>query len=170
MLKTAGATVLLHHRGGGCKMNGNAPKEELSLRKRLFIGCLGALAPILVNLYVIDLQTTLNNLLPLEAASYAVRLVALCASACIVIYLNGDESRPAKLFQLGIMAPAMLTSMLNGAAIANKTPASPTPPPPRRIPRCSFRKPMRNPRRLLPARRRRAIAQSRTTRPSPNRF
>ena len=66
----------------------------------------------------------------LEAASYAVRLVALCACACIVIYLNGDESRPAKLFQLGIMAPAMLTSMLNGAAIANKTPASPTPPPP----------------------------------------
>src|SRR5262249_61750466 len=101
----------------------------MDLKQRLFIGCLGALAPILVNLYVVDLQTTLTNLLPLEALSYALRVLALCVSACIVVYLNSDEARPAKLFQLGIMAPAMLTSMLNGAAIANKVPSSPTPAP-----------------------------------------
>jgi hypothetical protein len=102
----------------------------MDLKQRLFIGWLGALAPILVNLYVVDLQTTLPNLLPLEALSYALRLLALCASACVVVYLNSDEVRPAKLFQLGIIAPAMLTSMLNGAVIANKTPSSPPPPPP----------------------------------------
>ncbi|MGB5184747.1 MAG: hypothetical protein WBO12_21515 [Xanthobacteraceae bacterium] len=61
-------------------------QEELGLSKRLFIGCLGALAPILVNLYVVDLQTTLTNLLPLEALSYAVRVLALC----VIVYLNSD--------------------------------------------------------------------------------
>jgi hypothetical protein len=101
-------------------------KKNLGLSKRLFIGCLGALAPILVNLYVVDLQTTLTNLLPLKALSYAVRVLALC----VIVYLNSDEVLPAKLFQLGIMAPAMLTSMLNGAAIANKTPSNPTTTPP----------------------------------------
>ena len=105
-------------------------RNAIGLKQRLFIGCLGALAPILVNLYVVDLQTTLTNVLPLEALSYALRILALCMSACLIVYLNGDEARPAKLFQLGVMAPAMLTSMLNGAAIANKTPTSPTPPPP----------------------------------------
>jgi hypothetical protein len=29
--------------------------DDIGLGKRLFIGCLGALAPILVNLYVVDL-------------------------------------------------------------------------------------------------------------------
>src|SRR5215469_12024972 len=86
-------------------MNGNAPKEELSLRKRLFIGCLGALAPILVDLYVVDLQTALHNLLPLEATSYAVRLAALCASACIVIYLNGRKPRQNTDSVVGVSPP-----------------------------------------------------------------
>jgi hypothetical protein len=108
-------------------------QDDIGLGKRLFTGCLGALAPILVNLYVVDLQTTLANLLPLEAVSYAVRVLALCISACVIVYLNNDEMRPAKLFQLGIMAPAMLTSMLNGAVIANKTPSSPTTTPPAQI-------------------------------------
>lgn len=106
----------------------------MDLKQRLFIGCLGALAPILVNLYVVDFQTVLPNVLPLEALSYAIRLVALCASACLVVYLNGDEARPVKLFQLGVMAPAMLTSMLNGAAVANKAPsAAPAAAPPAHV-------------------------------------
>jgi hypothetical protein len=100
-----------------------AGEGALGLKQRLLIGCLGALAPILVNLCVVDLQTVLPNLLPLEALSYVVRLLALCGSACLVVYLNSDEARPAKLFQLGVMAPAMLTSMLNGAAVANKNPS-----------------------------------------------
>lgn len=103
--------------------------EDIGLKQRLFIGCLGALAPILANLYVVDLNTVWPNLLPLEALTYVLRLLGLCLSACVIIYLNSDEVRPVKLFQLGIMAPALITSMLNGAAIANKVPSSPTPAP-----------------------------------------
>jgi hypothetical protein len=88
--------------------------------QRFFIACLGALTPIITNLLVVDLHTTLNNLSVIEGLNYAIRLVALCASACVVVFLNSDEARPVKLFQLGVMAPALLTSLINGATISLK--------------------------------------------------
>lgn len=107
------------------------PKQgPMQLKQRLFIGCLGAMAPIVANLCVVDLNTVFAHLLPLEAFTYFVRLLGLCAAACVVIYLNSDEFRPVKLFQLGVMAPAIITQMLNGAAVVNKTPTSPTTAPP----------------------------------------
>jgi len=103
------------------------PKQgPMQLKQRLFIGCLGAMALIVANLCVVDLNTVFAHLLPLEAFTYFVRLLGLCAAACVVIYLNSDEFRPVKLFQLGVMAPAIITQMLNGAAVVNKTPTSPT--------------------------------------------
>jgi hypothetical protein len=86
--------------------------------QRFFIACLGALTPIITNLLVVDLNTTLINLSIIEGMNYAIRLSALCASACVVVFLNSDEVRPVKLFQLGIMAPALLTSLINGATIS----------------------------------------------------
>ncbi len=88
--------------------------------QKFYIACLGALTPIITNLLVVDLNTTLHNLSVIEGITYAVRLVALCAAACVVVFLNSDEERPVKLFQLGIMAPALLTSLINGAAISVK--------------------------------------------------
>jgi len=86
--------------------------------QRFFIACLGAMTPILTNLLVVDLNTSLTNLQVIDGVTYAIRLFALCASACVVVFLNSDEQRPVKLFQLGIMAPALLTSIINGAAIS----------------------------------------------------
>jgi hypothetical protein len=88
--------------------------------QRFYIACLGALTPIITNLLVVDLNTSLNNLHVIDGLTYAVRLFALCAAACVVVFLNSDEERPVKLFQLGIMAPALLTSIINGAAISIK--------------------------------------------------
>jgi hypothetical protein len=105
-------------------------QPKLPLRQRLLIGCFGAMAPILVNLCVVDLNTVFSNLLPLVALTYIVRLVGLCGSACVVVFLNSDEHRPVKLFQLGVMAPAVITQLLNGAAAVNKTPTSMPPAPP----------------------------------------
>jgi hypothetical protein len=87
---------------------------------RMLIGCLGALAPILTNLLIVDLQTVIPNITFISAISYALRLAALCAAACIVVFLNRDEEDSIKLFQLGVAAPALLTGMLNGAVIANQ--------------------------------------------------
>lgn len=88
--------------------------------QRFFIACLGALTPIITNLLVVDLHTSLSNLQIIDGVTYAVRLLALCAAACVVVFLNSDEARPVKVFQLGIMAPALLTSIINGAAISLK--------------------------------------------------
>jgi hypothetical protein len=88
--------------------------------QRFYIACLGALTPIITNLLVVDLNTSLSNLHIIDGVTYAVRLFALCAAACVVVFLNSDEQRPVKLFQLGIMAPALLTSIINGAAISIK--------------------------------------------------
>jgi len=88
--------------------------------QRFYIACLGALTPIITNLLVVDLNTTLSNLSLIEGLNYAIRLAALCASACVVVFLNSDEIRPVKLFQLGVMAPALLTSLINGATISLK--------------------------------------------------
>jgi hypothetical protein len=98
---------------------------DTDLRKRMQIGCVGALTPILINVLVVDLQTTLSNVSVISVLAYLVRVLGLCAAACIVVYLNSDEARPNKLFQLGIMAPALLTGMINGLAAANnQTPSS----------------------------------------------
>jgi len=104
--------------------------------QRFYIACLGALTPIITNLLVVDLNTSLSNLHVIDGLTYAIRLFALCAAACVVVFLNSDEERPVKLFQLGIMAPALLTSIINGAAISIKasgqapqSPAVQAPPP-----------------------------------------
>jgi hypothetical protein len=94
--------------------------------QRFYIACLGALTPIITNLLVVDLNTTLNNLSVIEGMNYAIRLAALCASACVLVFLNSDEVRPVKLFQLGIMAPALLTNLINGATISIKANAQAT--------------------------------------------
>src|SRR4051812_48729433 len=97
---------------------------DRDLLNSMKIGCLGALTPILINLLVVDLQTTLTNATAISAFFYMVRVVLLCIAACLVVYLNSDEKRPIKVFQLGIAAPAVLTGMLNGAVI-NKQNAPP---------------------------------------------
>ena len=84
----------------------------MSLQKKLFIGCLGALSPIIANLLVVDLDLVLANAKLLTVVSYIIRVVALCGAACIVVYLNSDEDKPIKVFQLGIAAPALSTASL----------------------------------------------------------
>jgi hypothetical protein len=86
----------------------------MDLRTRLFIGCLGALSPILANLLVLDLNLMLVNATPITVASYVVRQLALCIAACIIVYLSPDATKPMTIFQLGIAAPALLIGIING--------------------------------------------------------
>lgn len=97
--------------------------------RRMGIGCVGALTPILINVLIVDLQTTLSNVTLVSAVFYLIRVAALCGAACIVVFLNSDEVRPVKLFQLGVAAPALLTGMINGAVIAKGNGAPPVAPP-----------------------------------------
>jgi hypothetical protein len=90
-------------------------EAAMNARTRFFIGGLGAMVPILVNLIVVDLETQRMNVTVLSVASYVIRLAALFASGGIAVtFFNTDVHEPPKLFQLGIVAPALLTALING--------------------------------------------------------
>lgn len=91
--------------------------EMLGGPKRFIFAGLGGLAPLLMNLVVIDLQTLLLDLTLLAVLSYLIRVVALFVLGGIVGWLHKTECDPVKLFQLGIAAPALITAAINGGQV-----------------------------------------------------
>ncbi len=93
-----------------------APKngeKPLTTRNKILIGGLGALTPIIMNLLVIDLENLLLNLTIISVIAYIIKVAILFYIGGIVAYLNKDEQKPIKLFQLGIYAPAMIIAFMN---------------------------------------------------------
>jgi hypothetical protein len=91
----------------------------MSNREKVFLCCLGALAPILINFLNFDIRTTFATFSVLSFASYFVRILFLCAVACLALYLNADNKNMryrVTFFQLGIAAPAIINSLINAAA------------------------------------------------------
>jgi hypothetical protein len=87
----------------------------MNLRHKFLIGGLGALVPVLLNLLVIDLEALRLSITPLVVASYGLRVLGLfIVGGIVVTFFNRDEQVPAKIFQLGIAAPALLTALING--------------------------------------------------------
>ena len=91
--------------------------DKVSGPKRFLFAGLGGLAPLLLNLVVIDLQTLLLDLTLLAVLSYLIRVLALFALGGIVGWLHKTECDPVKLFQLGIAAPALITAAINGGQV-----------------------------------------------------
>jgi hypothetical protein len=75
---------------------------------------MGGTAPVLVNLLVLDLQTSLLNVTSLVVIGYLIRTAVLFAVGGAVTIFN-KESDPVKIFQLGIAAPALLITFLTRA-------------------------------------------------------
>lgn len=88
-----------------------------SIRTKFLIGGVGGIAPVLMNLVVIDLETLLIDLTALAVVSYLIRVAALFAIGGLVAVLNRTETDPLKLFQLGIAAPALITAFINGSNV-----------------------------------------------------
>lgn len=93
----------------------------MKTRQKILLGGLGALTPIVLNLLVVDLRVTLENLTALVLLGYALRVVVLFYLGGIVAFLHKDENSPLKLFEFGIAAPALIIAMLN----AGNVPKSP---------------------------------------------
>lgn len=89
----------------------------LPLKTRIVIGGLGGVAPVLLNLIVIDLQTLMLDLTALTLISYAIRVAALFTIGSLVAVFHKSETDLFKLFQLGIVAPALITATLNGSNV-----------------------------------------------------
>ncbi|MBI5749602.1 MAG: SPOR domain-containing protein [Nitrospinae bacterium] len=89
----------------------------MKTRQKIIIGGLGALTPVVMNFLVIDINVLFVNLTLLASIGYAIRVVILFYLGGIVAYLHKDENSPVKLFELGIVAPAIITALLNGTKI-----------------------------------------------------
>ena len=89
----------------------------MTTRQKIFLGGLGALTPVVLNLLAVDLKTTFETIGVFVFAGYALRVVGLFYLGGLVAYLHKDENKPIKLFELGIVAPALLTTLLSAAQI-----------------------------------------------------
>ena len=85
----------------------------MTTQKKVFIGGLGALTPIIINLLAIDLTVLFLDLTLLAVFGYLIRVVILFYLGGLVAYLHKDEKSPFKIFEFGIIAPALLTALIN---------------------------------------------------------
>ena len=95
-----------------------------SSREAFCLGGLGALAPIVLNLAVVDATALLTGVTPAVVLGYAIRVTFLFAVGAFVSYLQRETDR-FRAFQLGIAAPALLTGVINGHNAAATLPATP---------------------------------------------
>lgn len=90
--------------------------NELTTRKKILIGGAGALTPIVLNLLVVDLNTTFATVSTLIVLAYLVRVGTLFCIGGVMAYFHTDEKSALKLFEIGIVAPALLTAYMNGSS------------------------------------------------------
>ncbi|HEV7472491.1 MAG TPA: hypothetical protein VGN90_00485 [Pyrinomonadaceae bacterium] len=90
--------------------------EQLTTRQKIVIGGTGALAPILLNLLVVDLKTTFASISAIVVLGYLIRVTILFSLGGGMAYFHRTEKNALRLFELGIIAPALLTGVMNGTA------------------------------------------------------
>lgn len=95
-----------------------ANESSVGYRQRFLVAGLGGVAPVLVSLIVVDLQTLLLNVTPILVICYLIKTLALFAVGGLVGWLHKNERELFKLFQLGIAAPALITAGINGDRIS----------------------------------------------------
>src|SRR5215475_655055 len=93
--------------------------------RRFLWGGLGALAPTIISLAILDHTAVADYLANIEGnaawlGGYAFRVVVLFVIGGLWAYFHRAEIEPLKLFQLGIVAPAMITGMINASNVSNQ--------------------------------------------------
>lgn len=86
---------------------------------KIMLGGFGALTPILLNLLAVDLRQPLQDLTVLVFFGYVIKILILFSIGGVVAFLHQEEINPARLFELGIIAPALITAMVNGNNYVN---------------------------------------------------
>ena len=90
----------------------------MKTRKKIIIGGLGALTPVIMNLLIVDLNVLFVKISLLAFLGYFMRVVILFYLGGLVAFLHKDENSPMKIFELGIVAPALITAMLNAGHVS----------------------------------------------------
>jgi hypothetical protein len=91
--------------------------DELTTRNKILIGGVGALTPIILNLLIVDLKTTFAPFTVLVLSTYFLRVGILFCIGGGMAYFHKQERSALKLFEIGIVAPAMITAFMNGSNI-----------------------------------------------------
>lgn len=97
----------------------------MTSHKRFLLGGGGALMPVLVSFLAVDIGAALDNQANLTTGNiigFTLRYIILFIVGGFVAYLHEDEQKPFKLFELGIAAPALITSLITAQGIAYSTP------------------------------------------------
>jgi len=84
--------------------------------KRFWIGGAGSMLPLLVTLLAVDISQIVDNPKSITLGVYIgtiLRYLVLFILGGVVACLNSDENKPLKLVQLGIGAPAIISSLIN---------------------------------------------------------
>ena len=98
----------------------------MTRREVFFYGAVGGILPILANILTIDFAPIIDHPGSLTLGNYigyGIRLVGLVIAGGIVALVNGDVRQPLALVQLGVVAPALVTSYINGVSAAPASPA-----------------------------------------------
>ncbi len=85
----------------------------MATRKKILIGGLGALTPIIMNLLVVDFNVLFMQITAFSVLGYFIRVIVLFYLGGLVAFLHKDEKSPVKIFELGIVAPALITALIN---------------------------------------------------------
>jgi hypothetical protein len=93
------------------------PAPPCSNVRRFLAGGMGALTPIVLNYVVTDRYVVFGDLEAWAVVGYAIKVALLFWLGAVVAWMHQDEHRPQRLFQLGIVAPALVTTMMNGMNI-----------------------------------------------------
>ncbi len=100
--------------------------------KKFLLGGIGGLVPLIMTLVLVDIQVIATYIQSLESdmyylSGYLLRFLALFLLGGFWAYLHSSEKDPIKLFQLGIVAPAMITGMINAHNLDNLRDTNPSP-------------------------------------------
>ena len=103
----------------------NSPRSEISTLKKFIIGGIGGLAPLLATLYFADASLVTNYVQALDTdpeaseklVGFLTRVPILFLFGGFWAYLHHSEQDPLKVFQLGIVAPAMIVGMVSAANV-----------------------------------------------------
>lgn len=92
---------------------------------RFLWGGLGALAPTVISLAILDHSSLVDYIANMDEETfklvgYGFRVVVLFAIGGLWAYFHRSEVEPLKLFQLGIVAPAMITGMINASNVSDQ--------------------------------------------------
>ena len=93
--------------------------------QKFVIGGIGGLAPVLATLYFVDIGVVAGYIQNLDTdpeagvklAGYIARFLFLFLLGGFWAYLHQSEQNLLKVFQLGIVAPAMIAGMVNAANV-----------------------------------------------------